>query len=542
MGSSTGPAGARVLGAMTAVPLPTPPARPILAHMTGVTVRHRGRLSTSLLVASSLALLLLVIAAASAAAAPGALSNPSVSPNPAVVGSTVTFRVTYTDAGGVAPQYVRVYTDAALTKSVSFVIPGSGNWAAGVTLTATTTTLAAGSYPITFRVRDSNGTRTSIPGGTLVINPAPSPTPTPTPKPSTTPTPTPTPTHSPTATPTHAPTPTHTPKPTAVPTPKPTSGSGTGTTSGGSTPTQRPPTVTKTAGPSVGPSPAASASAGPGAVTVGDATDGSTTPTNPMAKIRGSDAYLGTLTGYQSAHGIGDGGESLGLPYSPYGDPGPTPNQILTALLPTIATAAAGGAAWAAFAFFGKRRRDDDEVDQNQLATAAATSYEAQAAPGLRVVDESLMPRWRRPSLQEVRRTDPLRAMADATHLSFDTAGASPLADCERRSIGYRLVRLLDSPDEYRSTEIGVLDQGDEVQLLRRQGVYWLVLCPDGRQGWVHRMTLAEPARPEIDPLDPEPMPQYVDDDPQPGLQDTESDLAGGGLLEAYMKARGEIT
>jgi hypothetical protein len=262
-----------------------------------------------------------------------------------------------------------------------------------------------------------------------------------------------------------------------------------------------------------------------------------------MAKIRGADAFIGKLTGYQSAHGAGGVGASLGLPFPPYGSRNPTLSQLLTALLPTIVTAATGGAAWAAFAFFGKRRRDDDEIDESLLAAAAATSYEAEAAPGLRAVDESLLPRWRRPSLQELRRTDPLRAVAaEAPHLSFESAGAGALADCERRSIGYRLVRLLDSPDEFRSTEIGILDQGDEVQLLRRQGVYWLVLTPDGRQGWIHRMTLAEPLRPEIDPLDPEPMPQYMDDDVVTAFETQGGESGAGGLLEAYMKARGETT
>jgi hypothetical protein len=28
--------------------------------------------------------------------------------------------------------------------------------------------------------------------------------------------------------------------------------------------------------------------------------------------------------------------------------------------------------------------------------------------------------------------------------------------------------------------------------LLERSGAYWLVLCPDGRQGWLHKMTLGE--------------------------------------------------
>jgi hypothetical protein len=121
-----------------------------------------------------------------------------------------------------------------------------------------------------------------------------------------------------------------------------------------------------------------------------------------------------------------------------------------------------------------------------------------------------------------------------------DTAGVRPLANFERRLIGYRLVRLLDSPDEYRSTEIGIVDQGDEVQLLERRGVYWLVLCPDGRQGWVHRMTLAEPVQPDVT-VEPEPMPQYMDDDIEL-LAGPAVEPSTNGLLDAYLKARGEIT
>ena len=53
-------------------------------------------------------------------------------------------------------------------------------------------------------------------------------------------------------------------------------------------------------------------------------------------------------------------------------------------------------------------------------------------------------------------------------------------------------MRLLDQPDELRGAEIGFVDEGDEVQLLEKRGVYWFVLCPDGRQGWIHKMTLGE--------------------------------------------------
>jgi hypothetical protein len=151
------------------------------------------------------------------------------------------------------------------------------------------------------------------------------------------------------------------------------------------------------------------------------------------------------------------------------------------------------------------------------------------------------MPRWRRPSLQQVRRTDPLRAAEAAPSLSFEAAGFLPLKDFERRYIGYRLVRLLDSPDEFRSREIGILDQGDEVQLLQRRGVYWLVLCPDGRQGWVHRMTLAEPAQTAMPADEPDPMPQYMEEYESPDIEMYAEEPSTDGLLEAYMTARRDV-
>jgi len=227
------------------------------------------------------------------------------------------------------------------------------------------------------------------------------------------------------------------------------------------------------------------------------------------------------------------------------------PSQLMNQLAPTIATLLLGTVAWAAFVFFGRKRREEDDPGNSLLATAAATGLEGQAATGLEAVDESLMPRWRRPSLQQLRRTDPLRAATEAPHMSFEAAGVRPLENYERRNIGYRLVRLLDSPDELRATEIGVLDQGDEVQLLDRQGAYWLVLCPDGRQGWVHRMTLADPeqvtgAEREPQPeTQTEPMPQYGFAEPeQPEVPEAQGydmfaeDAETSGLLEAYMKAR----
>jgi hypothetical protein len=241
-------------------------------------------------------------------------------------------------------------------------------------------------------------------------------------------------------------------------------------------------------------------------------------------------------------YGLSNGsGTPAGIAYDLYPGHGMSFEQLMGHLLPTFATAGAGAVAWAAFAFFGKRRRDDGESDEELIAAAAASGYEAMAASGLTAVDESMIPRWRRPSLQQVRRTDPLRISAEAPRMSFESAGVRPLENFERRHIGYRLVRLLDSPDELRSTEIGVLDQGDEVQLLQRHGAYWLVLCPDGRQGWVHRMTLAVPVESglEIDEL--EPLPQYPIEEETEEVVAYGEEPSTGGLLEAYMKARSDV-
>jgi hypothetical protein len=160
-----------------------------------------------------------------------------------------------------------------------------------------------------------------------------------------------------------------------------------------------------------------------------------------------------------------------------------------------------------AFGVFGKRRRDgkQPESDDNLAAAAAsgvavgnAYGFADKPAPdavaaALLLDPELAMPRWRRPSLLEARRADPVRdAPAPAPRLTFDHGLVGALDGRERRLIGYNVVRLLDTPDELRGAEIGFLDQGDEVQLLEKHGVYWLVLCPDGRQGWIHKMTLGE--------------------------------------------------
>ena len=166
-----------------------------------------------------------------------------------------------------------------------------------------------------------------------------------------------------------------------------------------------------------------------------------------------------------------------------------------------VSAVTAGGAVAAAMAFglFGKRRRDGDPpLPDDQLAAAASMGVGVRPLPPLVPAfeeaedPEAQLPRWRRPSLLLARKADPIRDATQASRLTFDDGLVGPLDGRERRMIRYRIVRMLDTPDELRGTETGYLDRGDEVQLLEKYGAYWLVLCPDGRQGWVHNMTLGD--------------------------------------------------
>ena len=175
-------------------------------------------------------------------------------------------------------------------------------------------------------------------------------------------------------------------------------------------------------------------------------------------------------------------------------------------------------AASMAMGLFGRRRREDDEPDPATLLAAEAAQGvgiggRVVGGPGGNGVDpdaqddeeadgvaddtdgkpldaEMAMPRWRRPSLLQARKADPLRTEPVAPRLFFDRGLSGTLAGHERRLVRYTVVRLLDAPDELRGREIGALGEGDEVELLERQGAYWLVACPDGGRGWIHKMTL----------------------------------------------------
>lgn len=210
--------------------------------------------------------------------------------------------------------------------------------------------------------------------------------------------------------------------------------------------------------------------------------------------------------------------------------------------LATSAVTATGTVAAAmAFGLFGKRRRDGDPPGpDDQLAAAAALGVGVRPLPPPIPLfeeapdPEAQLPRWRRPSLLQARKADPIRDATTVTRLTFDDGLVGPLDGHERRMIRYRIVRMLDTPDELRGVETGYLDRGDEVQLLEKYGAYWLVLCPDGRQGWVHNMTLGDVVRDDM-PSDDRPvatMPLAAETWTM-GEGDEDTDV-----LEAYLESR----
>jgi hypothetical protein len=528
-----------------------------------VPIRRTCRTHASWQIAISLAVLMLMLAIAVASAHyQSSLSDPQVSPRETTAGDPVNFSVDFTDETGAAPRSVQVQID----DSVRAMAASSGDYRNGVRFSLSIP-VPVGSHAISFIAIPAQGDRQFEPAGAVTVHPAsvtPSPSPNPSPSLSQ-----PTPTQSPSAiSPTQAP---------ASQSPEPTSETASGR-DGSPVPESSPkadPSAGLTGMTPVGPvttptqptaTPAArGATSSQGAAANGEPASGDppSSGTGDVPENGGGQSVDGAegSTGFGGTSGHGPGlieaargssgtGNTRGVPSYLLVNYHAPLSQLIVALAPSISTAAGGTAAWAAFVLFGKRRRNGAAADpESALATAAATGLEIGAGQGLTTVDESLMPRWRRPSLQQARRTDPLRAVAEASSLSFAASGLQTGEDYERRQIRYRLVRLLDRPDELRSAEIGVVDRGDEVLLLERRGVYWLVLCPDGRQGWVHRMTLSDPARddaPEVVPWEDPAIAAYASTDYVPAesvpaeASAPDSEPADPGFLEAYMQARND--
>ena len=157
----------------------------------------------------------------------------------------------------------------------------------------------------------------------------------------------------------------------------------------------------------------------PGAGTTGDGPDGTTARTAGPARHRPAERP-----------------RARSPPSPPRWPPSKAPRPIVPlGLVATLVTTTGVVGAAMGFGVFGKRRRDGEQPDTDEVLAAAAASgvsvanaygfadpaaAAAAAAAALLLDPELGMPRWRRPSLLEARRADPIREMTAAPRLTFD--------------------------------------------------------------------------------------------------------------------------
>lgn len=470
----------------------------------------------------ALAVLLAMVAMPAAAdRGPVRLSSPSESPSDGTTETPFTFTLFYRHRAGSPPASIQVVVGGTAFPMVG---DGTDNWKRGVTFSFATL-LPTGNHPVLFVAGDPDGNEDTIAGGQVrvaQVPPPPAPEPTPgslqTAAPSARPTPAPTPQATSAPRETAAPRPHATPVPAAVVNPSTAPDAVPDPAAPDGTPGDSSPEPSTTGAGGSGPSGGASPAGGSGAEPGGPATPNGNGPGEATA---GMPVGWGDLTRYLEALGLDPAG-------SPY-----------LRLIPVMIWTTGGVAMAMAFGFFGKRRRDGEPPEPDEVLSAKAARGTGEAATAALVpaaaqtpLDlELAMPRWRRPSLLQARKADPLRTGVTRPRLSFDNAAVAPYEGYERRLIRYLVVQLLDTPDEFRGAEIGSLAQGDEIQLLEQSGTYWRVLCPDGSHGWIHRMTLGD----------------VVGEAPSPTARDTwattstsaEADDVDDDVLVAFMTARG---
>jgi hypothetical protein len=96
------------------------------------------------------------------------------------------------------------------------------------------------------------------------------------------------------------------------------------------------------------------------------------------------------------------------------------------------------------------------------------------------------LPRWLQRSTQRQGSIDGA-SVGVRPPLVFET---EPRPGRERRTIGYRFVRVADRPDDAESLELCRLDRGDEVEITGEHEGYLRILTPDGVEGWVQRVVI----------------------------------------------------
>jgi hypothetical protein len=294
------------------------------------------------------------------------LSAGKATPGTGTTATVFTFSVTYSDAKGCAPNWVRVTVNGVGT----FPMTGGGtSYDTGVTFTRALK-LPAGTHTYSFAASSGEGaglqttTLTSVSPPSVVVTVAPTPSPEPTPTPTTKPTP--------------PPTPVPTPRPTPVPT---------------TAPTPVPPTAGATATPPSSPSPGGGSGSSSHAPSPTDVAGGVVSPTGGpgASEVQGqAPGASGSEAGGEGSFGRSDGMGSFAL------------------LLGAWATATAAGLAF--FLVLAPRRRAPNQpafADATQAA-ADAPAPRPSGEPSMLATDvppdEVNMPRWLRPSVQAARR------------------------------------------------------------------------------------------------------------------------------------------
>lgn len=374
------------------------------------------------------------------------LSTGAASPGSGSTATIFVFTVDYSDNAGCTPT-VSLIIPGVGTFGMSATGDGSGN----IVTYGISKKLPAGTWAYRFRATSgSNGgavnvTLTTVSPRSIVVSSPPTPPPTPKATPSATAKATPKPTPKPVAqaTPSADPSPADTPASTR--TPRPTS-----------SPTPR-----------SSPSPAAG-----GADTTGGGGPGDGGPFGGLAGF----LALGT----KAAH----------LAEGPY--------------LPVTSWVASCVLGLLTFAVVLRRRRDErpGEGELFMMSPFGSSLPATDPAPpfgalGDSPIDEpadpeATIPRWRRPSVQAARQSRSATATVSMP-VRFTTA---PRPGDDRRVVGYRLVRVADSPDEVRSAELGRFDRGDEVEVLEAGREWTRVRGASGLEGWVLSQTVLSSAPP----------------------------------------------
>ena len=416
------------------------PGRPMLAVLLGFCLAIAGLAVPAPSLAANC-----ISASHKASLSQGAATPGSGSPATAFV-----FTVSYMDNADCTPS-VSLIVDGLGTFAMSPSGPGSG----GAVTYRVSRSLPAGTWTYSFLATSGTGvgqitmTLTAVTPSAISVTVAPPPPPTPPPPPPPTPPPTPVPTAR------------ATPKPTAEPTPSPAPQTSPGGTASAAPSPASTPAGTRTPGPTATSSPRPSDSAAIGGA--GTAGDGG----------QGSDGPFGGLGGL-----LAFGAAAVQLAEGPYL---PISSWVASCLLGLLM-----------FAIVLRRRRDVDDAG-SAFATAYPIAYGSTGQPEHDPIDgepvdaEASIPRWRRPSVQAARQS----RLATATVSPPVRFTTPPRSGDDRRVVGYRLVRVADSPDEVRSAELGRFDRGDEVEVLETAHNWTRVRGADGLEGWVLTETVA---------------------------------------------------